>query len=182
MGGGGGSLFSGISSIFTAIAPIIEIGLEVLKAVVSAIEAFAKELGIIEEDDNPEDLGDRALQSDMQPEEFDEYPEYLSYIKSFDLDPEKTLAFSEEEKLAAGALVIEKGIEDRTGLKMEDFMMDIATKNPEYYDSEKLTNYVEVFSEAGVDLDRVADLESGKITDLDEKEKIYALIEKANLA
>lgn len=182
MGGGGGSLFSGLGSIFSAIGPILSIGIEILKVVVSALENLAKSLGIIEEDEDVEDLGDRALQSEKQPDDFEEFDDYLNHIRSIEINPEKSANFSEGEKLAAGAIVLEKGIEVKTGQQMEDFLQDVVTKNPEYYNAEKIQDYIDVFSEEGVDLNKISDLENDKIANLDEKDKVYSLIEKADLA
>ena len=182
MGGSGSSGFSGLGSLFSALAPIVSLTIDVLKALAKAIEAFAKEMGIIEADENIEELGDKALQCDMQPEDFDEFDEYLDYVRKVELDPEKSESFSEVEKLAAGSLILTNGIEEKAGIKMGDFLLNIASKDPQSFNAENLKNYIDVFSDAGVDLDRISDLESGKISDLDEKKEIYDLIDKANLS
>lgn len=182
MGGSGSSGFSGLGSLLSELSPIVSLVVEVLKALASAIEAFAKEIGLIEEDESVEEIGDQALQCDMQPEDFDEYAEYLDYVRDVELDPVKSESFTEKEKLAAGSVVLTQGIEEKCGIKVGDFMLNIASKDPQTYSPEVVESYLETFSEAGVDLDKISDLAAGKITDLDEKKEIYDLIDKVNFS
>ena len=148
-----------VSSAFTpVIKEVVEIGIEVLKLTVDIIEGLAKKLGLIEEEEETEDLGDRALQAEEaghKPEDFANYDQYLYFIRDFELDPEKSDELSEEEKLAKGLEVITSRIEDKLDTKMDELVIEVA-KNPEFYNEDRLEKYVTKFKEEGLSLNEIA--------------------------
>ena len=58
---------------------LVKLAVEVLKSIITVIVDLCKSLGIIEDEENPEELGDKALQAEedgMGPDSFDSWSEY----------------------------------------------------------------------------------------------------------
>lgn len=80
---------------------------------------IAKALGIIEDQDmDIEDLGDKAIQSNLDPENFDCYSAYVDAVQHYKTDPEKSAQISEEDK-------IKKGTEVAAGITIEKYGSEI---------------------------------------------------------
>lgn len=119
--------FSGvIAAVTTAVAGVMKglavagLALQGLKSLAAPLLELGKELGLIEPETDVEDLGDKAIQSDLKPDNFDCYEEYLKAVEDYKLDPEKSKLNKEEDK-------IRKGIELTVGVmieKYQDFSMD----------------------------------------------------------
>ncbi|MDO4789271.1 MAG: hypothetical protein Q4A19_08960 [Johnsonella sp.] len=116
----------GIGAIIAAAVSVAKtigitvIGLESLKTVGQCITRVAKELGLINEKNDVEELGDMALQAEgagIFPEKFDSYQAYIRAVENeegYRYAPEKTEDIKNEEK-------IRKGIELSTAVTMEKF-------------------------------------------------------------
>ncbi|MFW6015087.1 MAG: hypothetical protein ACOCRK_01465 [bacterium] len=162
----GSAIFNFVSG---GIAEIVETSVKLLRVVAEVIEGLAKKLGIIESEEETEDIGDRALQAEADGyklEDFDNYDEYMKFLRNFELDPEKSKKIEEDEKLAKGLDVITKKIEDQFDLKMDKFLVEVA-KNIEFYNPKRIETYLEKFSESGLDLNDIID--TGKDFDKDIK-------------
>ena len=119
--------FSGVIEAFTsAVAGVMKglavggLALQGLKGLAATLIELGKELGLIEPETDVEDLGDKAMQSDLKPDDFDCYEEYLKAVEDYKLDPEQSKLNKEEDK-------IRKGIELTVGVmieKYQDFSMD----------------------------------------------------------
>lgn len=154
-----GSLFSGISNVLSvvvgtlvpAIAKIVGVQLEKFSR---AMEAFFKELGLIEQNENVEELGDKALQAEqdeLKPiklEDFDSYEKYLAAVREYEIDAEKSALIPQDEKL-------QKAIEVLLGMSIEQYgqMMSefgqIVVNNPEFYSKEgRLTEFASLMRSA----------------------------------
>lgn len=113
--------FSGvIAAVTTAVAGVMKglavagLALQGLKSLAAPLLEFGKELGLIESETDVEDLGDKAIQSDLKPDDFDCYEEYLKAVEDYKLDPEKSKLSTEEKK-------IQKGIELTVGVMIEKY-------------------------------------------------------------
>lgn len=119
-------IFSGvIAAVTVAVAGVMKglavagLALQGLKSLAAPLLELGKELGLIEPETDVEDLGDKAMQSDLKPDNFDCYEEYLKAVEDYKLDPEKSKLSTEEKK-------IQKGIELTVGVmiaKYQDFPM-----------------------------------------------------------
>lgn len=124
-------------SIVTGIANVlgvVNLAVSALKVVGKVLVELGKALGLIKEETNVEELGDKAIQSGYKPEDFSSYEEYVKAVENFELDEEKSKTISEEEKL-------KKGIELSAGVAIEkykDFPMGelcvALGKNTEFFD------------------------------------------------
>lgn len=118
--------FSGVIEAFTsAVAGVMKglavggLALQGLKGLAATLIELGKELGLIEPETDVEDLGDKAMQSDLKPDDFDCYEEYLKAVEDYKLDPEQSKLNKEDDK-------IRKGVELTIGVmiaKYQDFPM-----------------------------------------------------------
>lgn len=114
------SIILGALTTFMEGLAVADLALQGLKSLADTIIDLGKELGLIEPETDVEDLGDKAIQSDLKPDDFDCYEEYLKAVEDYKLDPEKSKLSTEEKK-------IQKGIELTVGVmidKYQDFSMD----------------------------------------------------------
>lgn len=113
--------FSGvIVAVTTAVAGVMKglavagLALQGLRSLAAPLLELGKELGLIEPETDVEDLGDKAIQSDLNPDDFDCYEEYLKAVEDYKLDPEKSKLSTEEKK-------IQKGIELTVGVMIDKY-------------------------------------------------------------
>ncbi|MBR0287676.1 MAG: hypothetical protein IJQ82_01730 [Selenomonadaceae bacterium] len=138
-----GSLFSGIANVLSvvvtklvpAIIKIIGVQLEKFGR---ALENFFKELGLIEPQDNVEEIGDKALQAeqdDLHPikiEDFDSHEKYLAAIKEYEVDAEKSALIPKDDKFHKALEILLGAAIARYGQPMSDFSQ-IVVSNPDFY-------------------------------------------------
>lgn len=111
------------SAAVTVVKSLAVVGLAVdgLKKIGGVLMSLAKSLGLIGPQVQVDELGDKALQSGYDPEQYDSYTEYVKAVEEFDdLDVEKSRLTPEEDK-------IRKGMELATGVMIEkykDFPVD----------------------------------------------------------
>lgn len=120
-----GSVCSAISSAFSSLgsslttfaAKIVELAGPLLETVGKIASMVAKFLGVTEGLEDPIELGLRAEMSDKKPEDFDNYKDYINYIKNeVKIDKEKLKNASDIDKAkytAIGSSVLIKGIENK---------------------------------------------------------------------
>ena len=114
------SIILGALTTFMEGLAVASLALQGLKSLAAPLLELGKELGLIEPETDVEDLGDKAIQSDLKPDDFDCYEEYLKSVEDYKLDPEKSKLSTEEKK-------IQKGIELTVGVmidKYQDFSID----------------------------------------------------------
>lgn len=98
---------------------VIGMAVEGIKAIGGVFMGIAKALGIIEDKDmDVEELGDKAIQSNLDPENFDSYSAYVDAVQHYKTDPEKSAQISEEDK-------IKKGTEVAAGISIERYGSEI---------------------------------------------------------
>ena len=113
------SIILGALTTFMEGLAVASLALQGLKSLAAPLLELGKELGLIEPETDVEDLGDKAIQSDLNPDDFDCYEEYLKAVEDYKLDPEKSKLSTEEKK-------IQKGIELTVGVmiaKYQNFPM-----------------------------------------------------------
>lgn len=90
-----------------------------LAPVTRVFGALAQMLGIFKSNEDIEDMGDRAIQAGeagIQMEKYSNYDEYMTAIRNFELDPEKSKEIDKDKKLLTGIGLASKGIEDKFDL------------------------------------------------------------------
>ena len=138
-----GSLFSGIANVLRVVVTKLEpaiikiIGVQ-LEKFGRALENFFKELGLIEPQDNVEEIGDKALQAeqdDLHPikiEDFDSHEKYLAAIKEYEVDAEKSALIPKDDKFHKALEILLGAAIARYGQPMSDFSQ-IVVSNPDFY-------------------------------------------------
>jgi hypothetical protein len=108
----GGALASSAGSFLKVASPW-------LGSVMQVIQVVSTLLGILNSEDNIEELGAKAMDADKKPEDFDSNAEYIDYLRNdIELDREKFENATDVEKTArqaVGASIVIKGIEEKKG-------------------------------------------------------------------
>ena len=136
-----------ITTVATSVVKSLAVGglaIQGLKAIGNSLISLGKALGLIKPEIKVEELGDKAIQSEYNPENYDSYAEYVKDVEDYELDPEKSKQISEEEK-------IEKGIELTSGvmieryqdLPMEKFCVAVG-ENPDFFTEPKMEKIAEL--------------------------------------
>ena len=142
----------------------------ICEAVSKLVQAIGKALGLIKEDEKPEDLGDKALQAEEQgitPDKFKSYEEYANRIQNFELDPEKSKNYSTEDKMKKAMEVYSKLIAEKypeTAVDL-DKLATLEHKNPGYLTDARIDQISKMLKD---DLKLIGDIErylSGSETD-----------------
>ena len=109
----GGALASSASSFLKVASPYLSVVLDVI-SVVSQL------LGILNPEDDIEEMGAKAMEADKKPEDFDSNAEYIDYLRNdIELDKEKFENATDSERVArqaVGASIVIKGIEEKKAL------------------------------------------------------------------
>lgn len=108
------SIILGALTTFMEGLAVASLALQGLKSLAAPLLELGKELGLIEPETDVEDLGDKAIQSDLKPDDFDCYEEYLKAVEDYKLDQEKSKLSTEEKK-------IQKGIELTVGVMIDKY-------------------------------------------------------------
>ena len=129
-------MFGAILGALSAVASLAVKALACV-AVSKLVTAIGKALGLIKEDEKPEDLGDKALQAEEQgitPDKFKSYEEYANRIQNFELDPEKSKNYSTEDKMKKSMEVYSKLIAEKYPEMAVDLdkLATLEQKNPGY--------------------------------------------------
>lgn len=115
-----GSIVAAAGSVVKALA-VTGLAVDGLMKVGGVLLNLAKFLGLIKPQIQIDELGDKAIQSGYDPEQYDTYAKYVEAVEAFDsLDPERSKHISEEDK-------IKRGMELATGVMIEryqDFPID----------------------------------------------------------
>lgn len=151
----GGVLAGAIQSFSKIIAKLPEIDIIKIIDIVSVIvKGIAEILGLITEEDTTEELGAKAQEAEMKPDDFDSIEEYIEYLKNeIKLDNEKFNNMSNEERLtcsAIGSTILAKGISEKKGIEVSiEFLVDMAKLNMK---SKEVEKYIDNFKSNDLDL------------------------------
>lgn len=111
----GGAIVDGVRALATTIAPYLE-------PIVRIVTAIAQALGILDKDDNLEDLGEAMRKTDKKPEDFDSINDYIAYLREeiksgkIALDEDKT-DLQKNIDTALGAGISIKAIDEKYNLQ-----------------------------------------------------------------
>lgn len=90
-----------------------------LGTILQVVSVIAQLIGVLKSDDNIDELGAKAMNSNKKPEDFASNAEYIDYLRNeVVLDKEKFDKASDVEKVArtaVGVSVVSKGIEEKKG-------------------------------------------------------------------
>lgn len=117
---------------------VVSLAIQGLRTIGNVLTSLGKALGLIRPEIKVAELGDKAIQSEYNPEDFDSYAEYVRNVEDYDPDPEKSRLTTEEEKIQKGMeLAAGVTIEQFQEFPIEDFCVAIG-QNPEYFTEAKM--------------------------------------------
>ena len=179
--GGSGSGFS--AGVFDGLSNFLNLAVEALKIVANALVELCKLFGLIEEEEDPEKLGDKMIQAEEEGiyrDDFSTDQEYYEAIKNFDVDPEKSKQISQQDKLSHGSDLMSCMINE----KAPDFPLESAftmfTHNEKYFtaDAGRAEEIVKISETDPEIFARIDDFMSGKEKDADAfEETLGTLVE-----
>lgn len=155
------SIGGALKDFATSVGKVI---ISAVKVVAAVIQAVGMALGVIKPNETPEELGDRALQAadeDIRPEHYSNFEEYADAIRNFELDPEKSKQFTDDEKMLAGIGVISKLIEEKYNLREGSVgqLAALTALNPAYFDASRLEKWIH----SGQDIGKIIDYFDNKL-------------------
>lgn len=144
---------SAVSSIGKALVggatKLLEITGKSFDLVCEVIKKIGIALGVIEEDEDIEELGAKAMEADKKPEDFEYVSDYIQYLRDeVQLDREKFEKADEKTKAArkaVGATIVVKRIEEKkdTNIPIE-FLVEAARHKMK---SEEIYKVIDMFKE-----------------------------------
>lgn len=132
---------AGIVAAATSVTNVlvsVSLVLRDLKTIGNILVTLGKALGLIKPDIKVSELGDKALQSGYNPEDYDSYLEYVNAVENYNLDPEKSNLTTEEDKLKkAMELAVGVTIEKYENLPVQEFCIAVG-ENLKYFTETKI--------------------------------------------
>ena len=153
------SIGPAVAAVATTIAKLAPT-LEKIITVANVISGIAQLLGVLEPDENPEDIGAKAMQEGTRPRMPDESPEeYLNYLKNdVELDKEKQLQMDEKDRLACiatGSAIVLSAIAEKENLDISpEYVSNIAKAGLAASDALKIASK---FKENNIEIDKFND-------------------------
>lgn len=132
---------AGIVAAATSVTNVlvsVSLVLRDLKTIGNILVTLGKALGLIKPDIKVSELGDKALQSGYNPEDYDSYLEYVNAVENYNLNPEKSNLTTEEDKLKkAMELAVGVTIEKYENLPVQEFCIAVG-ENIKYFTETKI--------------------------------------------
>lgn len=146
-----------VSTIGSAIAngatKLLQIAGKGIEAVINTIRNVGVALGIVQPDENLEELGEKAIVADKKVEDFDYVSDYIQYLRDeVEFDKAKFDKLDDKDKLARkaiGATIVSKGIEDKmdTIIPM-DFWVETTKQG---MGQKEISGVIDIFKENNID-------------------------------
>lgn len=115
------------------------------------VEVIAKICNILQKNETVADIGERALQAEEDGITLEscnnDYKAYMQRLRDFELDPRKASVRPEADKLLAGSLVLEKGIEDLYPKMSTADLWPIIVRSSSFFTPQRLEAYAKMARE-----------------------------------
>ena len=124
-----------LPSLGSVLGNVLKVGIQALNALSKGLTAFGNALGLFETDD-PEKLGTKRIQAEeagIEPENYDTYDEYLKAIDDFEIDEERALEISVEDKLAKAVQHTLEAVDNKYPEANAEMLARGALNVPEFY-------------------------------------------------
>lgn len=165
-----GAAIGAISSIASTVGPAIAAVATTIAKVAPTIEkiitfanvvsGIAQILGVLESDENPEDLGAKAMQDGTRPRMADESAEeYLNYLKNdVELDKEKQAQMDDKDRLACiatGSALVLSTIAEKENIELSpEFVSNVSKTSLAAGDALKIASK---FKDNNIEVDKFND-------------------------
>ncbi len=168
-----------IGSLVASLLPeIFEIAGKNLLLLANIIVGVLKGLGIIDSEETPEDLGDKAIQAEeagVKPEDFDSYEEYVKAVQDFETDPEKSEKIDSNMKVQKGVELTTKIAVERFGEPFIEVFLPLLAAYPFFFD-ERMPIFTEKFRDNPELLANIARFLKGHETDATKAEESLGIM------
>lgn len=140
----GASVASFATSMATAIASLpLPTIMECIESIVKCAEIVMRAFGVLQPNEQVEDLGERALQAKEQGitlDQFDDFEDYMDKLRNFELDPDKAAKRNPLEKQLAGLGVGTAGLEHKLNVGRGELngVWLLPMVNPQYFTPERM--------------------------------------------
>ncbi len=135
-------------------ALLLEVGGKYLPQIIKTIETVSTVLNLISPDERAEELGEKAMQADKKPEDFDDINAYINYLRDH-VSIDKTTLSNEKidvmTRQAIGASLLVKGVSETLGTELT--LPFIKTVSQLGLDANVIIEVVKAYSTAGLNLD-----------------------------
>lgn len=163
-------------ALVTGGVKLLELAGNTIESVCNTIRRVGVSLGIINENDDIDELGDKAMNADKKPEDFEYISEYIQYLKNeVAFDKESFKKLEDKDKLArkvVGATIVSKGIQEDKGINIpEEYWVEV---DKQKMDKEEINGIIDMFKNNRID-NNFADFCKGKL-DFNEEKKIGGLL------
>ena len=153
---------------------VVGLAVQGLRVIGNVLTSLGKALGLIKPETKVEDLGDKAIQSEYNPENFDSYADYVKAVEAYDLDPEKSKLTTEEEKIKKGMeLAAGVTIEKYQDFPIEEFCVAVG-QNPEFFTEAKMGEIAKLMEADGQYMPSILNYVNGSEKD---SKKIQAAVD-----
>ena len=176
-----GSIGAAITGAATTIANALKtvLTMETIEKIINVIDAIARVISILLPQEDIDEIGDKAMQAEKKPEDFDSIEDYMNYLRNdVEFDKEKFDKLSDEEKLArkcVGTAIVLSGINEKLGTDFKpENIADFGNINLNDLNKSEFKELIEV---SGENLDKVIDMYSDNLTFSEEKDIIDTLKE-----
>lgn len=169
--------FPEIGKIITeTLTKILGLAVPIIRGVCEAFIGLLKIFDIVDDEDNPEDLGAKAFQTEKKEDE--SFEEYFKRMKETEIDSEKSELHTEEEKIKKATEVVGNVVKEKFPNFDMDSFADYESKNPDYFTKDKmeeLAKSTNAEENGGSELSEVIKIMNGEGT---EEEKLDKAIVK----
>jgi len=151
------------STLSTFASSFLKIAGPYIGPLMQVIQAVAQILGILKSNEQPEELGDRAMRAEKQPEDFDTTAEYLDYLRNdVEFDKEEFNNLSDKDKMArsvVGTAILSKAISEKKEFDISlDTWVTLAKLNDKGLLSSKNVNeFLDEFKDTQIELNEYVD-------------------------
>lgn len=153
-------IMSTIESILTSVAKVLAVAGTAIQEIVDIFATLAEALGLLDSETNPEELGDKAIESAYNPDDYNSYDEYLEAVEAYEIDPEKSKNISEEDKLSKGMEIILGALINKyEETPMEEFCIEMASNK--YFSSEKTKEIAKLIQDDKANISNILNYVNG---------------------
>ncbi len=158
-------------TVLSVVAPHIGKPLEGAIAIAEKIIKVAATIaGLISEDDELEDIGERALEAAEQNillEDYDNPKDYFDRIKQIELDPQST-KYTPEQKQIAGMSVLSAALKFELNITPE--LVGMFVLYNDFFTEERVAAYIEYAKQHHKDLNKIQNCFLSNVTAADKQE------------
>ncbi len=158
--------WSSLGSFFsTALSAIVALPIAEVLLVFQIVKSLLEKLGVIDKEVKEDELGDKTLQAEeagIKRENFNTYDEYYKEIQNFKVDPDKSLKYSDSEKIVAATLTLAGLLEEKLGDVKTAFVAEVMPKFGANLSVERASSYLDSFKD---DIASVTKYFKGELSD-----------------